>query len=105
MEAAGRSPALQNLDFMLRVHFAQLSTPFPAPLSSDLTLDKSPSTTKVHGPSPHHSLLALSVSLFPCSVPLPHVYLAPPSLFCLSQFHLPSCLHSLPNLGLRPKTP
>lgn len=76
-----------------------LSSP-PMP-SSDLTSDKS--TTRVCVPdSLHHSLLALSVSLFPCTDLLPHVYLSHRHTssvfcFCLFQFLLPSRLQPLPN--------
>ena len=41
------------------------------------------------GPHPvslHHSLFALSVSLFPCSLPLPYVYLPPPPTTALFVF-------------------
>lgn len=60
VEAVGRGPALQNLDFRLRVHFAQLTTLMPAPLPQTLLQTNllQPGYTPLFL---HHFLLALSL--------------------------------------------
>lgn len=78
----------------LRVHFAHLTTFMPAPRSY------SRQSSCHQGPHPvslHHSLFALSTSLFPCSVPLPRVYPPPPPPPLPLSFPIP--LSQLPSLS------